>query len=514
MYVYDHFRCNVECPFSEGKSRKAWMDNELHAGVTHTLALAKQKCKLAEKIHEGMLRCVETEILQQIKFPALIGDYKVEVADNLGNYKASFFTGSEQIAKTFPTLAKVNSWLLSMIISYKKGEVQSHLRAAECAAKGEVALEKAVAALGASEDLSTSVSEIQPAVISTEDGHENTVTDVTLDILTVTKTSSAPVLPSTVCVHKGSFNTFVNLGSSLPSLCGLLLGKLGWNNKIHIYQIVIMKGDTVEALVNSDKVKAAYSGNGLYPCGMIVKGSDETWSQRVHDVVPLFPLCDVPLVICIDYTTNIGGDTCAWELDMSVDVEVNAPTPVAISWTTQPHDSKRRSRYHICWIDDWQVSHVEHATMRICEAVVQHVVHGSAMHLNPRPPSVDTDEYRLVEIPADGKCGWHALLASMDVKKFEAVPRSTTGYPISHEMQLQEVLAANEFHSKVCADALNECDGRFRERIARVQSNTAFEPTDLEWISLAMGLSIRCTCAAQARHCHIYAYISKYTIHM
>ena len=491
---------HVECPISKAKSRKAWMDNDLRAGITHTLALAKQQLKLAEKLNDGLIQCVERDILKEITFPALIGDYKVEIADAAGQFKATFMTGSEQIVKVLPTLAKVNSWLLSMIVAYKKGEVQSHLRAAEFAAKGEVALEKAVAALGVSEDLSKSVAEMQPAVISATDDVENKVTDVTVDILTVTKTSSAPMLSSTLCVHKGSFNTFLNLGSSMPSLCGLLLGKMGWNNKVHIFQIVLTKDEALETVLNSAKVQAARDGAGLYPCGIMVKGSEETWSQRIHEVFHMFSHCDTPLIICVDYTTNIGGDVCAWQLDMSIDVEVNEPNPVAVSWTTQPHDSKRRARYNICWLDDWQVGHIEHATMRICEAVVHHVVQSSAARTTYQQPHVNIVKYRMVDIPADGKCGWHALLASMNLEKYEAVPRSAAGYPLSHEMQHQEVTAANELHSKVCADALHQCGDDFREHIVRVQGNPSFEPTDLEWISMATGLSIRCTCDAQARN--------------
>jgi hypothetical protein len=90
------------------------------------------------------------------------------------------------------------------------------------------------------------------------------------------------------------------------------------------------------------------------------------------------------------------------------------------------------------------------------------------------------------------------MIAAADLAKYEAIPRSDSGYPLNRMMLQQQVSSAKELHIKTCNDALEHCDTKYHESIRRVLVEPAFDPLDLEWISTATGLSIRCTLAKEA----------------
>lgn len=140
---------------------------------------------------------------------------------------------------------------------------------------------------------------------------------------------------------------------------------------------------------------------------------------------------------------------------------------------------------------------MQNATRKICEAVFNHVTKESVLKDIPETPCPDSF-FRCVDVPADGLCGWHGLLAAFNIKKFEAVPRQPSGYATNHTMQEQEVFAAKQFHMKTCEDALKSIHDKFQASILRVKDNPAFDPSDLEWISQVIGTSIRVTCCPEA----------------
>ena len=62
--------------------------------------------------------------------------------------------------------------------------------------------------------------------------------------------------------------------------------------------------------------------------------------------------------------------------------------------------------------------------------VVKTVVHQvkDALNTPDCEPAAGNNKigYEVVSIPADGRCGWRALLASQDVDSFKRVPRTYT----------------------------------------------------------------------------------------
>eukprot|EP00438_Fugacium_kawagutii_P017808 Skav208282 [mRNA] locus=scaffold1802:270691:275564:+ [translate_table: standard] len=463
----------------------------MNISVTTSWALPKQRMQIIEKASLSKVGHIEQKILDAASFPQCVGDFKVELTKPPNKFKATFNAGSEVISKECENLAKIYEWLLSLVHAYKRGDLHKGLRNIQRSAQQEVAMDKAVNALAAKgSDLTTSVQAMQPDASPANGNSERAVEDVTNDILEVTKTSTAELRKSTICVHKGSYNTFMKLCSASQELVGVLLGKKAWNSQIHVVQIVISTG-SLEALLAEGRVKSGARGNGLEFCGAIVKGQEKVWIEKCHHFLRQFGNCSHPLLICADFSDQITGVAVCWELDNTsdVDVEIGTAEPVSLSWTTNPHDSQRRLRYNICWLADLNVSHVENATRKICEAVVDHVTRESILKATPKSPCPES-LFRLVPVPADGLCGWHSLLAAFNIKKYQAVPRKASAYATNHTMQEQEVLAAKHFHQKTCDDALKNLDDKFQASILRVKDNAAFDPSDLEWISEAIGTSV------------------------
>ena len=479
------------------------------SGVCTKQPLVKQKHKLAERFSDGKIKEVEQAILKAATFPGALGSYTVDLASDISKYQVVFDAGSEKFEKTLPTLAKVNQWLLSMTIAYKKGELHKNSKAVEKSSKPAVELAKAADALG-SADLHTEMKGFQSDSICPSNGDEEVgITDVTANILQVQKLAVVPLKPSTINVHRGSFVSFMKLAANYTSehLGGILLGKVVWNGKFHVTQIVLTT-EPIETLLHDDKIKSVCSGMQLRPCGFIVKGNAEDWHCKALDSLSYFSNCNHPLIICADFSSNTTGDVCALELNTEAEDDVCAVIPeidrVSLTWTTQPHDHKRRLTYNMCWLKDFSQSHVEKATISICEAVVAHVCNNV---LNGKQQTdtgvqvqgdVSKKKMILVATPADGMCGWYSLIASTDVKSYAAIPRETSGYPTNRSMQKVEEDNAKELHSLTCADALANCETKFHAAIRRVQQNPAFDPLDLEWIHKVVSVSIRCTCSQEA----------------
>ena len=479
--------------------------------------MQKQRYRLLEIAAEpGGVYHVEQKILDAATFPGVLGKYKVELNTGFKSFKATFDTDTEQLAKQFPNLAKTYEWLLSMTNAYKKGDLQKHLKSAHQSVKSDVAFDKAVHALAPKEtDIAAAMKDMQPQdVVATGEG-DTTVADVTFELMTVTKMSSAPMQQSTICMHRGSLNTFVTLGASSPDLAGILMGCKVWNGKCHVVQSVITSED-LQSLYTSPKITTACEMNHLVPCGVIVKGSHQHWYDHGGEIMEHFPQCSTPLLICVDYSVNSSGDVACWEFDNTEDVRIVPDhNQVELQWTTQPHDVKKRLTYNICWLKDFGSSHVETATIKICEAVVQHVAE-TTKKVHSRPAFIREVRKRIVNIPADGLCGWHSLIATSDLQGFERVPRQSTGYAVSHVMQQQDTVSAKDLHRKTCEDALKFCDPRFHEAIHRVQVQPAFSPADLEWIAATLDRPIRCTLCSEVRcvmKCALgFMYIEYYTI--
>ena len=108
--------------------------------------------------------------------------------------------------------------------------------------------------------------------------------------------------------------------------------------------------------------------------------------------------------------------------------------------------------------------------------------------------------FRELQLPTDGYCGWHGLLAIRDLQRWESVPRHHTGMAVAARVLEVETKQVKELHAQVCQQALDEVDPVYHEAILNVQVNIEFSPLDFEWITSVLGLCIRCTCDSEAGH--------------
>jgi hypothetical protein len=102
-------------------------------------------------------------------------------------------------------------------------------------------------------------------------------------------------------------------------------------------------------------------------------------------------------------------------------LEYNAEGSVAVqpAWTHCQH-----SVANICKLEHVGVSNREKLYRQMCQAV---------LHSKPKEQAFDFSSQRvpfeIVRMAGDGRCGWRALLASMDIAAFREVPR--TGFQVS-----------------------------------------------------------------------------------
>ena len=189
------------------KERNEWM---VSMGFSKTGSLAHQRQLMQEKLALGVVRPVEQAVLQAIDLSGcLVGASKVEVADKLGSFKATFdVNGSDMLSKQVETLKVAYDWLLQMSHSSKQGILTQSLKKVEQVAKPAAALEKAA------DDLSSgkTMEEVVSSLGSTDllKGAQ----DVTAAFMKPDKVEQEELPLSKISVHKGSLNTFINIAFS------------------------------------------------------------------------------------------------------------------------------------------------------------------------------------------------------------------------------------------------------------------------------------------------------------
>eukprot|EP00438_Fugacium_kawagutii_P006999 Skav233396 [mRNA] locus=scaffold1038:269473:284136:- [translate_table: standard] len=389
-------------------------------------------------------------------------------------------------------MVKANNWLLSLTCSFKKGALTENSRKAERSVRGEVAMDKAVDAVRAHADLPQTLLN-SPTMQKVDTTDAVNVTGALLKPARV-RTCSLPV--SHHCVNRGCFQSFLKLGYSHANVAGLLLGAEGWNQKTHVVQMVVSLGQ-ISSLTSLPSVLEFCKRGKAEPCGIIVTGKYEECRGRAEELLALLPeSCQFPLLIIVDYTHNIAGEVLAHEVDTE-----KADKPLRrlkLSWTTQPKDQTKRLSYNICWDSELGRSHQSTAISKICDAILTQIQNNESSS-GRTTATTWTGKYRKLQVPADGFCGWHSLIASEDLCKFLRVPRKESGYTKNGLMVHAEETAAKELCQSITDKALEVCDASFHQSIHRVAAEGQLHPLDLQWVAQAAGVGIRCTCCAQAR---------------
>ena len=469
---------------------------------------------MAEYLVLGRVREAEQKILNAVKFSEGLKDtFKVELDPcDITKLVATFHTASgEMISKKVDTSMAANDWLLSLLESMKQGSLTAGLKKMKHDAKPQVEVEKAVDQMmshgcpssssggpGSGLDLALG-SESMPATLPPD------AADVTADFLAVASSHNVPLPPSTLCVHKGSLKTFMTMAYSNQEVYGVLFGKKAWNGKFHATQIILTNDSsrTVTKVLENEQLATHCKALGLECCGVLVTGSYDHWSKVENQVAVLEHASSLtnPILIVVHFGEKVAGEAAAWEMN----AETGNMTAVTVSYTSQPHDIQKRLQYNICWIEDIGVSHLEHATKKICKAILAQVIQSQ----EPKKMCRQVP-FRKVHVPADGLCGWYALMAAEDVATWERIPRNEGAHPINTQVLQQEVQRAKDLHQGVCEKALQVCDKSYHPAIREVLKHPNFSPADLEWISFTCSICIRCTCDPKAKCCQMYIYIYMY----
>lgn len=371
-------------------------------GFSTAGTLSKQKQGMMLSMSEGKIRKVEQHILSAIDWSGVLSEQsKVEVDATLGMFKASFDIGEEVMTKRFETVKAMHEWLLSMMHSLKSGNVAQTIRKVQQAVKSDVALDKAADKLLVAGN-ATLGEAVEPVAGKVPD-----VEDITGDFLALHAPKQAKLPDATICLHKGSLATLASMASSNQLISALLLGKDVWNGKFHAIQMIMTTGP-VENLLEHERVLARCKTGSLVPCGAVLVGPSDypaKHSEMVQALVKnLADSCTSPILVAIDYSRIASGDCYAWEFCG----EQKEMRSVGISWVTQSKDRTQRLNYNLCWIDDVGSSHVENATKQIVTAVISKVCGQGSSSQAPDPAK---QPYQKLLVPADGFCGWHALIA-------------------------------------------------------------------------------------------------------
>ena len=456
--------------------------------------------------YQGEVRHIEQAILDEVSFPATVNS-TVTLHDDLhSGYRAVFDSGFEKFVKEDISLAKLNTWLICLTCSFKRGDLDKQMRKAQNLAKSDAAMAKSASNIptASTHSFTTVLSELDESSKTTDLTESTTKMegeDVTSSFLTIEKVFGPSCPQSFVCIHRGSFNAIIKSASSTTNLTGLLAGQVGWNNKFHVTDI-ILSTRTVESLMSDDPLMKKLQNMNLECCGCIVSGNEDDLISQAKDLLNLFSY-DYPLMIGVDTTKLRHEQTFCWEIEQLEDEKpLRSVTP---SWSSNPRNNEQRLRYTIGWEKDFGVSIIAAATERVCAAVLDHFQEKTSRVEDSSLCSKQSgkSKYRSINVPADGLCGWHSLIAAENIEKYEKIPRKTSGYAVNNRLMSEEELAAKNLCVSVCEKALELCEESWHDSIRRVQQQGQFGPLDLYWISKAIGISIRCTCSKEARDLNV-----------
>lgn len=75
---------------------------------------------------------------------------------------------------------------------------------------------------------------------------------------------------------------------------------------------------------------------------------------------------------------------------------------------------------NICYLNDLLVSNRQRLYEDACAAMLKQLYEAPA----PQQDTPTMLPFEVVDIAGDGRCGWRAILASLDIAAFKSVPRT------------------------------------------------------------------------------------------
>lgn len=238
----------------------------------------------------------------------------------------------------------------------------------------------------------------------------------------------------------------------------------------------------IAELLGSSDVITYCEREKLVQRGVIANGSWEALRMHIPHILTQLSDCPEPLFIGIDFSKVQSGEQ--WQCQL---VEVDSSASMVAVELMYFQRSKLGSG--MCFVQ-WDTELGRNPTMRMFERVCQAMVqHAETTLLS----SSDSIHFKIVRVPADGFCGWHAINAATD-EGYESVERNEGAYAICKTILRDEEDRARQLHECTCQTALVSQPDHLHERIRAVQdSNPNFLISDIHWIASTLKLRIRCT---------------------
>ena len=238
----------------------------------------------------------------------------------------------------------------------------------------------------------------------------------------------------------------------------------------------------VAELVGASDIITYCEREKLVQCGVVVNGSWEGWQLQIPHVLTQLSDCPEPLFMGVDFSEGEAGKQ--WQCQL---VEVDgSPSIVAVETV---YFQRAKLAGGVCFVQ-WDVELGRNPTMRMFERVCQAMVqHAESTLLG----SSASSHFKIVRVPADGFCGWHAINAAAD-EGYESVERNAGAYAVCKMILRDEEARAKQLHECTCEAALVSQPEHLHSRIRTVQhSSPNFLISDLHWIASTLKLKIRCT---------------------
>ena len=110
--------------------------------------------------------------------------------------------------------------------------------------------------------------------------------------------------------------------------------------------------------------------------------------------------------------------------------------------------------------------------------------------------SLDENWYKQVNVPADGLCFFHSIIASLD-ESWHRIPREhTTGCAQNKRVLKKEEEIAKKLRSNAIAQA-SEMGIVCNESLDEIEKGHV-SLSDVQWLASALGLAVRCTIPPEA----------------
>ena len=276
--------------------------------------------------------------------------------------------------------------------------------------------------------------------------------DITQLVLSPPIGKDGPEKPrSEIAIQKAALLSFQTWAVRTPGIVGVLIGQVV-KNRIACHSVVV--STTIEELINAQKVKAVCESNSMNIYGVVLAGQFGDTENAALGRSYLAALKDASHVdasncvfaawLALGIYNSIYIYVCVCGVIYNMielhhvmsslfmkffQVDPEMPGQLTITELIQAHEQVLEERKPVwthmrsqalgtlCWVEDL----LESSRTRLYKQVIKAVLKNIDASPDNEPKLLS---FTVVSIPADGRCGWRSILASIDPRAYQSVPRS------------------------------------------------------------------------------------------